>query len=116
MEYEWKVKIYENPQKMDFDFYIISNTPGDVRAYVSDAKNGIMKYLKEGDAMEGPSFTLKESMMKALFYALQEKGMKPKEQSYVEWKLEAVENHLRDMRDLVFGDRHIINIEKKSCD
>lgn len=102
--HEWKVKIYENPEKQNFDFYIMSNTPGDIRAYVSDAKNGTIEYLQEGETMsKGPSFTLTKSMMEALFTSLQGQGMKPVEQSFIEGKLQATETHLSDMRTLVFN-------------
>lgn len=104
---EWKVKIYEDPSMDDFKVYILSTSPGDIQTYVSNAKTHEWKVRKDGEGME-PAMTLTRGMMQALFTALQGQGMKPIEQSYVEGKLEATEEHLKDMRRLAFGKEEMI--------
>lgn len=47
------------------------------------------------------SLFLTEEMAQGLFEALQEYGLKPKGQSFVEGKLEATEAHLKDVRTLL---------------
>lgn len=97
---EWKARIYEEPMNGNFKIYIISDSPGNIRGYVSNAHTGEISYLKEGEDMISHSMVLTQGMMQALFTALQGQGMKPVEQSYVEGKLEATEKHLEDMRTL----------------
>lgn len=99
---QWRAKIYEDPATEIRKIYIMASTPQEMNGYVSNAHTGEIKYIPEGEAMESPSMQLTEGMMQALFEALQESGMKPKDQSYIEGKLEATQEHLKDMREIVF--------------
>jgi len=109
---EWGVKIAEDVPSGNFKIFIYSKGPGNTRAYVSNIKLGELKIISTGEMIE-ECMTVTESMMKSLFQAFQERGMKPIEQSYVEGKLEAVQEHLKDMRSLVFEDKEIIINEVK---
>lgn len=47
------------------------------------------------------SFILPRNMLEPLLEALIKKWVKPTAQSFIEWKLEATESHLSDMRQLL---------------
>ncbi len=97
---EWKVRIYEEPETGYFKLYIISNSPGNNKGYISDIQKGTITYVKEGEAIKQAAI-LTRGMMEALFKAIQGQGIKPVEQSYVEGKFQATEKHLEDMRTLL---------------
>jgi hypothetical protein len=58
-----------------------------------------------------PTDTAKQ-LLDAMVVEFQKQGIQPKQQSYLEGKLEATEAHLEDCRHLLKLD-HVINLEKK---
>ena len=108
------IKIYiqrQNPLKDVVDFYIVEKSEFDSKRYLVSftPKGNLRKEIKEGDAYQPtPTFSLSGydagQTMKALADAIAEQGIKTDEDKKREGKLEAIEKHLADMRNLVFKE------------
>lgn len=100
---EWRIKINERPAQLITDIWIFRR----------GAKGGeiILWTPKEGDVVEEKSFgygdsipptlTLNTNLLPLLMEALRDNGVKLPDESFTKGKLEATENHLRDLRQLL---------------
>lgn len=99
MTENWEVKIYDEIARFGKKVFIFrKNYEGKVETY-----NPITEEVKPYDYGHKPeqSLYLSEEILNALFNELQKKGYKPKDQSFVEGKLESQTRHLEDMRKLL---------------
>lgn len=113
---EIKVVIRDNPCSFDDDVYIMAKRPEGMQMFkVGDdgsLEEGVV--IPPGGAKDvPPTMRLGKVVLQKLFTALQKSGMKPVEQSFVEGKLAATEEHLKDMRALVFEPKEIIGISEE---
>lgn len=112
------IQVYINkPVMMDaVDFYIIRIDQNSGKRYLLTLgkHNQQMVELKEYQETPEPTFRLSggtsTEILKALADALDQQGIKTDADSKIEGKLEAVNQHLEDMRKLVFGEK--INANK----
>jgi hypothetical protein len=63
-----------------------------------------VKKIKIGAAYDGSTIRLSRDMVKDMFNALWDDGIRPKERRY-ETEMSLVNNHLQDMRKLVFENK-----------
>lgn len=117
---KWEVNIRENFVQYDNDVFIYRFV-GEGKVNVLQVKKGgvleVVECDRFGSNPPAPTLRLTREMQQALFDALQRNGMKPTDQSFVEGKLAATQEHLKDMRELVFNpdifyghDREVINV------
>lgn len=64
--------------------------------------------VPKGGALPGPTLRMSKFLFQAFVDAIAEKGFKPTQGSFNEGKLEAMSEHLTDMRRLVFEDKIVI--------
>lgn len=118
----WEVNIRDRAFAFETEIFIYRNIPeGRVELLRFDKKGNMATEVVERYASASriipPTFLIPTSALQALFEALQRNGMKPTDQSFVEGKLKATEDHLKDMRELVFNpdifyghDKEVINV------
>lgn len=95
----WKVSIRPEISRLGSTIVIYRElVSGSVEVY--DPTSAICTVVPRGAAFTATMY-ITDEMLKALFDELQGKGMKPKEQSFVEGKLLAQTEHLRDLQDLL---------------
>ena len=93
---EWEVNIYDNPALLGSEVFIFCNH-GEKITYIG--KDFIEHTVGRGAAIEH-TLILNDDQLRALADALSGKGIDPKKE-YVAGKLEATEDHLRDLRQML---------------
>ena len=94
----WIVRIREQGYSVNKEVFIFRRFGGKVEVVHG---NGTMTTYDEGEAIENiPTIILTPGMLQSLADALAENGIKPQE-GFLEGKLEATVNHLKDMRTLL---------------
>lgn len=98
---DWKTYISKSQFRNGYDVYIYKNI-GDGKKMVQYFNGDMIetKVIEEGQAGNGPSLFLMDNIAQALVDELSNKGIKPK-QGYLEGKLEATQDHLKDVRTLL---------------
>jgi hypothetical protein len=99
---EWKIRIQSPIYKTGCEMYFYQKTPtGQISIYNPSTK--ISQTLTEGQNVpdEFILYFPDDGLLDALFQSLQTGGYKPKEQSFVEGKLESQSEHLQDLRKLL---------------
>ncbi len=95
----WKVQIKDSIARYGKDIFIYRNIGGKTEIYHSDETVTI---FDEGSAIDSkPTIYLDDDMLQQLADLLDKNGFKP-QKGFIEGKLESTENHLEDMRRLVF--------------
>jgi hypothetical protein len=98
----WIVKIQSPIQKTGKEMFIYRKTPiGQVTVYNPSTKTELTLSQGQDIPEEFILYFPDESLLDAVFDSLQSKGFKPKEQSFVEGKLESQSEHLQDLRKLL---------------
>lgn len=103
MRNESSVKLFYDQYRGMFDLYIFRYFPGG-RQYLRNEGKGVVTWvdIKEGKAVErDPLLSLDSYAAEKLATALAERGIKPKQASFTEGKLEATDAHLKDLRKLL---------------
>ncbi len=111
---EWQISIKED-FSWDVSVYIFRHVIEGTEM-LKVGKNGSLEYgaiIPHGGSKDvKPTFQLPPETLQSLFDALQKRGMKPSDQSFVEGKLQATEKHLEDMRKIAFEiPTEVINID-----
>lgn len=112
---ELEVIIQDNPIGFDAEVYIIRRVENGTQVFKVNEDGEL-----EGDGVVPPggaksvlpTVRLPKPLLQSFFDALQKQGMKPTSQSFVEGKLVATEEHLKDMRALVFEPKEVIGISE----
>lgn len=91
---DWIIKINDPGFKTTLDVYIFRPLTG----HETETLTG--QIIKAGERLP-PTLELTRGQLQIFADALSEQGFKPKE-GFIEGKLEATEQHLSDMRKLVF--------------
>lgn len=99
MKKDWQVSIQRQVGRIDLALYIYRDLGNGKFEQVIG--NDTIVTLNEGAAFE-PTLTLYADMLPVLMKELSQFGVKIPEQSFIEGKLYATEEHLKDMRKLVF--------------
>ena len=89
-----------NPVSGHWDMWIVTEGPSGVQYVVKPVVMELAPF-DPGDHVEPTMKSLSSEFAGALAGALQEKGIKPPEASFVEGKLVATEKHLEDLRSLL---------------
>lgn len=98
----WNIKIIEKGFSHMKDIYIYQEVPGGIEILNNDGPVTTATFFATGSALpEKPSLTLDTQVLQALVDAVIHTGIKPSE-SYTDGRLEATEEHLKDMRRIVF--------------
>jgi hypothetical protein len=96
----WKIRIIDNPIKINRDIYIFRRQGN---KYQILTQEGLIE-KNEGDSIdEKPIMELTPEQLQAFSDELSNVGYKP-QKGFMEGKLEATEKHLEDMRKLVFKE------------
>jgi len=93
----WKVKIIDKGYTRLLDIFLYCNNGNKIELV---QKGGETSEVFEDGAVKEPSFKLLPEQLQAFADALNKMGINPQKE-YVEGKLEATENHLKDMRKLL---------------
>lgn len=105
----WKIRINRPVARTGHEVFIYRELDGGkIETY--DPGTTIAQTLAMGEA--GVPLYFPEGTLDAMFEALQTKGFKPKDQSFVEGKLEAQTEHLEDLRHMLKLDVVTIINEK----
>ena len=95
----WKVKIVESPDTLLRKIFIYRKHVDGSITILHD--NGVVESTPRGSAILKPTLEIMEDMLRPLLDALLEVGIKSKDQSFVEGKLESTGEHLKDLRKLL---------------
>lgn len=98
MDTNWKVKIIDKGYTTIYDIFIYCKGFGNKINLVQ--KGGEILESFEDGVVQDPSVRLDREQLQAFANALNEMGINPQKE-YVQGKLEATENHLKDMRKLL---------------
>ena len=90
------IRIVDPGYKLQSDIYIYFHIGDKIGILQGDT----VVTLEHGAAIPKPTLSLDRESLQALSDALNDKGFKPKE-GFLEGKLNATENHLKDMRTLL---------------
>lgn len=99
---EYKVHIAYSPENLGWFVYLMQNT---TQGRLFLLPQGKTKLVKQGETYSGDKLyfaILQHEEMQALAQAFADNGIKTKDNSLMEGKLQATEKHLEDMRKLVF--------------
>jgi hypothetical protein len=102
MTIEWQVEIRKRPAQFLSDIFIYRRVYGAKIAVWRNIEGDIAQETEfDIGALVPPSFTVPDDFLPLLLDALLAKNIKPTEQSFVEGKLEATNEHLKDLRTLL---------------
>lgn len=106
MNFFWyKIDVEKQPATRLVHVYIFRE-PQDVPdsvvmwSYDPKHKSGVETMVKRGDPIS-PSFIVPDSFLQLFLEAITGMGIKPKEASFTEWKLQATQEHLSDLQKLL---------------
>jgi len=98
----WKIKIVDNPCKVDRDIYIFRRADYEKTEVIGwDEKGRCIGTIFPPGEVFPPSISLSPETLQNLADELNNMGIKP-QKGFLEGKLEATDKHLEDMRRLVF--------------
>ena len=104
MNNNWQIEIYRKPATSLTDIYIFRRVDhyGQMIVLIPHGPDKVAeeRTIKE-DTSPPPSITIPNDLLPLLLDALMSHGIKSPEQSFIQGKLEATENHLKDMRKLL---------------
>lgn len=106
MNFSWyKMDIERQPATRLVHVYIFRKSQDmhdHVIIWYYDEKNKCWKetVVKPGDPIS-PSMIVPEDFLELFLEAIIAKGVKPKEASFIEWKLQATQEHLSDLQKLL---------------
>lgn len=106
MDNDWKISIKIEDMFNTATISVYKRNPtGGTDILYQDAEKGIetIKHYKSGEGipLNAYSLRLNNFLMEELATELAKKGVRPRQASHTEGKLEATENHLQDMRKLL---------------
>jgi hypothetical protein len=93
----WEVRITENPATAMRDIYIVRRFPGKVEILQSDMRT--VESIDPGAGLAEPTMRLSPGIFQALVDEM--KQQKPSEGKFTEGKLDAMSDHLADLRHLL---------------
>src|SRR3990167_6191737 len=101
MNEEWKIELRKRPAQMVTDIWIFRRNIKGIISYIPH--NGYIAEEKEFDANSKipPSIVLPDEFILALFQAIRTTGIKLPDESFTKGKLDATQNHLKDLRHLL---------------
>lgn len=94
MSEEWNIKIVDVGYKLEKDIYIFRRNFNNEVVMLSG------EILNKGVTPTQPTLSLTNEQLRKLAEAINNEGINPQKE-FVEGKLEATENHLKDMRTLL---------------
>lgn len=116
-----KIYIRQIPGTLTDEVYLLdSNENNDRHVYVQVGEDNILRSIafshREGEQSNAkPLFTCQNSftreIIKAFLKLAKEENIHDTDQNYLQGKVEAMSEHLKDMRTLVFQENTIINKE-----
>lgn len=93
----WTIRIIDVGYRFTRDVFVFRKTLGGTEFLQGDT----ITFVPEGSAEQGkPSFQLNPEQLQALADELAQVGFKP-QKGFIEGKLQATEDHLKDMRTLL---------------
>ena len=100
---DWKIKITQRVAQNLVDIFIYKDSFNDGKIMLWTSKENDTFQITEFDKYSHiiPSFSMPESLLPFLLKELREMNIKDPEESYLKGKLEATENHLKDVRKLL---------------
>lgn len=94
----WTIKIIDKGYKFERDIYIYRRFGNKIE--VMNRDNTVTMYESGTQIEDKPTLSLNPESLQAFADALAEVGIKP-QKGFLEGKLEATENHLKDMRTML---------------
>lgn len=91
---DWKIKIIDVGYKLEKDIYIFRRT-FDGKIEMLDGE-----IVDSGLIPKKPTMSLTDDQLRVFAEAINQQGINPQKE-FIEGKLEATENHLKDMRKLL---------------
>lgn len=100
---DWKITVQNRPAEFLTDIWIYRRGPNnDTIIYRSRGRDiAEEETVTAGSASLPASFTIPTDLLPVLLQALISKGVENPEESFVQGKLVATENHLKDLRQLL---------------